>query len=280
MYTLNCKGRLLVIDEPIVMGIINLTPDSFFSGSRTAPGEELLSRAGKMIREGAVILDLGGQSTRPGSTPVSAQEEMERVVPAIDSIRKEFPDQLISVDTYYASVAREAVSAGASIVNDISGGKLDEALIAAVAELQTPYVLMHMPGDPQTMQVNPEYRNVTIEVFDFLSHKISECTRAGIKDIIVDPGFGFGKSQEHNFQLLRQLSCFGQLGKPLMVGLSRKATIYKTLGITAGEALNGTTVLHTIALLNGASILRVHDVMEAVQAIKLVSACKKEKEQV
>ena len=275
MFTLNCKGKILVIDEPIVMGIINVTPDSFYPGSRSGAIDDILSRANQMIQDGATILDIGGQSTRPNSDQVSVDEELKRVMPAIEAIHKNFPHQIISIDTFYARVATEAVQAGASIINDISGGTLDEDLLSTVAKLKTPYVLMHMLGKPQTMQQNPEYENVTLDVFDFLNFKIADLVKLGIHDIIIDVGFGFGKTAAHNFQLLRELSYFTQLKKPLVVGLSRKATIYKTLGIGPEEALNGTTVMHTLALLNGADILRVHDVKEAVQAIKLFMEYKK-----
>lgn len=275
MFTLNCKGKLLVIEEPIVMGIINTTPDSFYSGSRTSLIDDILFRAEKMIIDGATILDIGGQSTRPKSEQIPADEELKRVVPAIEAIHEKFPELIISIDTFYSSVAREAIDAGASIINDVSAGTMDHDLLSTVAALNVPYVLMHMLGKPQTMQQNPEYKNVTLDVFDFLNFKIAELTTLGIHDIIVDPGFGFGKTTVHNFQLLRELSFFKQLNKPVMVGLSRKASVYKTLGITAEEALNGTTVMHTLALLNGANILRVHDVKEAVQAVKLFEAYKK-----
>lgn len=275
MFTLNCKGKLLVIDQPIVMGIINTTPDSFYSGSRTNAIDEILFRAEKMIGDGATILDVGGQSTRPKSEQISAEEELKRVLPAIEAIHKKFPGQIISVDTFYSKVAVEAVNAGAGIVNDVSAGTMDDGFLSTVAALKVPYVLMHMLGKPKTMQQNPEYKNVTLDVFDFLHFKTAELTKLGMHDIIVDVGFGFGKTSSHNFQLLRELSFFQQLKKPVMVGLSRKATIYKTLGITPEEALNGTTVMHTIALLNGANILRVHDVKEAVQAIKLFMEYKK-----
>jgi dihydropteroate synthase len=275
MFTLNCKGQLLVIDRPIVMGIINTTPDSFYSGSRANEIDEILFRAGKMIDEGAAILDVGGQSTRPKSEQISADEELKRVLPAIEAIHKKFPGQIISVDTFYAKVALEAVNAGASMVNDVSAGTMDSSLLSTVAQLKVPYVLMHMLGRPQTMQHDPQYKNVTLEVFDFLNFKIAELIQLGIHDIIVDVGFGFGKGASHNFQLLRDLSFFQQLNKPVMVGLSRKATIYKTLGIISEEALNGTTVMHTLALINGAHILRVHDVREAVQAVQLFMEYKK-----
>jgi dihydropteroate synthase len=273
MFTLNCRGRLLSLESPVVMGIINITPDSFYGGSRTEERSELISRAAQMLSEGAAILDLGGQSTRPGSVQVGEEEELRRVLPAVEAIASLFPQAIISIDTFYASVASAAVQAGASIVNDVSAGAIDPQLLPTVAELNVPYVLMHMKGHPQTMQQDPVYENLVTEVFDFLSFRIRELELIGIKDIIVDPGFGFGKTIAHNFELLRNLSYFNHLNRPLMTGLSRKATVYKTLGITADEALNGTTVLHTIALLNGARILRVHDVREAVQAVKLVGAC-------
>jgi dihydropteroate synthase len=272
MFTLNCKGKLLVIDKPIVMGIVNTTPDSFYAGSRVQQSDVVLQRVETMIKDGAAILDIGGQSTRPNSERVSVDEELQRVIPAIESIHRHFPELILSVDTFYASVAREAVAAGACIINDVSAGSLDEALLPTVAELRVPYVLMHMKGDPQTMQQNPQYRNVTLDVFDHLSFTMKMLQQAGINDIIIDPGFGFGKTIAHNFQLLRELYFFQQLGKPLLVGLSRKGTVYKTLGTTAEKALNGTTVVNTIALLNGASILRVHDVKEAREAIDLYLA--------
>lgn len=270
MFTLNCKGRLLVIQDPIVMGIINTTPDSFYSGSRTNQVDDLLSRAEKMVRDGATILDIGGQSTRPGSEQVDTEEELRRVIPAIESIAQHFPEVFLSVDTFYSRVAKEAVGAGACIVNDVSAGSLDNELLPAVAQLKVPYVLMHMKGHPQTMHLNPTYENVVTEVFDSLNRSIHNLISSGITDIIIDPGFGFGKTIRHNFQLLNQLSFFQQLHHPLLVGLSRKSTVYKTLKTVPEEALNGTTVLHTIALLQGANILRVHDVKEAVEAVKLV----------
>ncbi len=272
MFTLNCKGRLLTITQPIVMGILNLTPDSFYAGSRLSNEAALLKKAEQMITNGATILDAGGQSTRPGSERVSENEELKRVVPSIEALHKAFPEQIISIDTFYAGVAKKAVHAGASIVNDVSAGSIDPQLLPTVAALKVPYVLMHLPGNPQTMQHNAVYNNVTLDVFDALSFKMKELEKMGMDDIIIDPGFGFGKTISHNFQLLRELAFFQQLNKPLMVGLSRKATVYKTLQTTADEALNGTTVLHTIALLNGATILRVHDVKEAREAVDLYLA--------
>lgn len=275
MFTLNCKGQLLVIEQPVVMGILNPTPDSFYAGSRVQSIDRLLSRAEEMMNAGAAILDIGGQSTRPNSKIISEEEERQRVLPAIERIHQVFPRQVLSVDTFYASVAQDAVAAGASMVNDVSAGTLDKKLLPAVAQLGVPYVLMHMQGRPQTMQQNPHYNNVTLDVFDSLSFRLKALQQAGINDVVVDPGFGFGKTIAHNFQLLRDLRFFQQLGKPLMVGLSRKGTVYKTLGTTAEQALNGTTVLHTMALLNGATILRAHDVREAAEAIKLYLAYQK-----
>jgi len=275
MYTLNCKGRLLVLNEPIVMGIINATPDSFYSGNRIGGIDAVLQKTEQMIKDGADIIDIGGQSTRPNSKRISADEESERIIPFVEAIHKNFPQTIISIDSFYSAVVKKAVAAGASIVNDVSAGTIDENLVPTVASLKVPYVLMHMKGDPQTMQQNPAYNNVVLDVFDFLNQKINQLHSAGIVDIIVDPGFGFGKTIEHNFELLNGLNFFRQLSKPVLVGMSRKATVYKTLGINSGEALNGTTVLNTMALLNGASILRVHDVKEAKQAIQLVQALTK-----
>jgi dihydropteroate synthase len=270
MFTLNCRGRLLTFDSPIVMGIINVTPDSFYSGSRQSNADAALQKAEQMITEGATILDLGGQSTRPNSKQISADEEAERVCPAIEAVHKQFPDAIISIDTYYAFVAEEALQAGASIANDISAGTLDDNMLSTVANLKAPFICMHMKGTPENMQQHAVYENVTREVLDYFIQRIDVCKKAGINDVIVDPGFGFAKTIAHNFELLRNLSVFKMLDKPIIAGLSRKSTVYKTLGISAEEALNGTTVMNTVALLNGANILRVHDVKEAMEAIKLV----------
>lgn len=275
MYSINCKGKLVNLDEPVVMGIINATPDSFYKGHLKLNNEEILQLAGKMIKDGAPILDIGGQSTKPGSQPISIQEETDRVLPLIETIHKTYPDTILSIDTYNSEVARAAVQAGASMVNDISGGDMDTEMISTVAALKVPYVCMHMKGTPATMQKEPVYTNVVKEVLDFFIRKLEECNNAGITDVLLDPGFGFGKTIEHNFQLLKGLSIFSITKRPILVGLSRKSTIYKTLGTTVTEALNGTTVLHTMALLNGACILRVHDVQEAKEAITLFTAYKK-----
>ncbi|HYF29980.1 MAG TPA: dihydropteroate synthase [Chitinophagaceae bacterium] len=271
MFTLNCNGRLLAVDKPLVMGIINTTPDSFYSGSRFTDISDILRQAAQMLRDGADMLDIGGQSTRPGSAQVGAAEELQRVLQAIGTVSLHFPEAIISIDTYHASVARQAVEAGACIVNDISGGQ-DQDMLPTVASLNVPYVCMHIKGMPDTMQQYAEYEDVSKEVLDYFIRKKEQCLQAGIKDIIIDPGFGFAKTAGHNFTLLHNLSVLHMLQCPILVGLSRKSTIYKTLGTDAAGALNGTTVMNTIALLNGAHILRVHDVKEAKEAVNLVSA--------
>jgi dihydropteroate synthase len=270
--TLNCRGRLIELANgdtaPVVMGILNVTPDSFFATSRVAT-ETSLETAARMLTDGATFLDIGGYSTRPGAAPVEASEEADRVLPVIEAILAEFPDALLSIDTFRADVARQAVKAGACLVNDVAGGTLDPAMFETVVGLGVPYVLMHMRGTPQTMQTMTNYQNVTLDVIDELAIRLAELRAMGQKDIILDPGFGFAKTPAQNFELLSHLDEFQVVDEPLLVGLSRKTTIWKTLGITADQALNGTTVLNTAALLKGASILRVHDVREAVEAAKL-----------
>ncbi len=275
MKSINCKGKLLNLDEPVVMGIINATPDSFYEGHLKLNPKEIVSLAGKMIADGASILDIGGQSTKPGSAAVSTQEETDRVLPVLESIHAVYPDIILSIDTYNSTVAMAAVAAGATIVNDISAGNLDTEMLATVASLQVPYICMHMQGIPANMQKKPAYTDVITEVLDFFIAKLDACSKAGIQDVILDPGFGFGKTIEHNFQLLRSLVVFSILDKAILVGLSRKSTIYKTLAVTPAEALNGTTVLNTMALINGANILRVHDVKEAKEAVILFNAYNK-----
>ncbi len=272
MFTLNAGGKLLAVDRPIVMGIINRDPDSFYSGSRFPDNSGLLGHAEKMLAAGADWLDIGGQSTRPGAIPVGEAEELRRVADAIDLLHRQWPEVPLSVDTWHARIAREAVAAGASIVNDISGGSLDPDMLPVVGQLGVPYICMHMKGRPETMNQEAVYDNVVTEVLDFFIRRIEDCRRAGINDIILDPGFGFAKTAAHNFQLLRRLDLFRICGKPLLVGVSRKSTIYKTLGISPEEALNGTTVLHTLGLLHGADILRVHDPKEARETIMLLEA--------
>jgi dihydropteroate synthase len=272
MFTLNCNGRLLASEKPLVMGIINSTPDSFFEGSRLTSTDAILARVEKMLEDGADIIDIGGQSTRPGSTLLTASEELQRVIGSVDAVHRRFPEAFISIDSFYALVASEAVAAGASIINDVSAGTMDEAMISMAASLNVPYVLMHMKGKPDTMQQAAHYEDVTREVLDFFIHRIPVIRKAGIKDIIVDPGFGFGKTIAHNFELLRNLSVFKILECPILLGLSRKSTIYKTLGTGPEEAMNGTTVLNTVGIENGASILRVHDVKEAREIVSLLNA--------
>lgn len=269
MYTLNCKGRLLKIAQPVVMGIINITPDSFYSGSRQFTVDSALLMAELMLNEGATMLDIGGQSTRPGSKQLTAEEEIERVLPVIEAMRSRFPESFISVDTYFSAVARAAAETGADIINDISGGSFDASMLATVAGLRVPYVCMHVKGTADTMHKTHAGIDITQEVLDYFIAKKRECQEAGIVDLIIDPGFGFSKTIAQNFEILKNLEVFSILHKPILLGVSRKSSIYKTLGITPEEALNGTTVLHTAGLLKGASILRVHDVKEAVEAVKL-----------
>ncbi|CAN5283969.1 dihydropteroate synthase [soil metagenome] len=270
MYTLNCKGRLITIDGSLVMGILNVNNDSFYAASRTSSIELILKKAHEMLNEGADILDIGGQSTRPGSALIQPDEELQRVIPSIERIKKKFPEAVISIDTFYAGVARDAVAAGASIINDVSGGQMDSDMIATAGLLNVPYVCMHMKGTPQTMNEYTNYENVTKEMLEYFVRKVAECRKAGIKDVIIDPGFGFAKNVDQNFTLLKNLAVFKMTDVPIMVGLSRKSTVYRTLQTTAEHALNGTTVMHTLALLNGADILRVHDVKEAKEVIRLV----------
>lgn len=254
---------------PMVMGIINATTDSFHAGSRVTSMDDALHLAERMLAQGADILDIGGQSSRPGSGEGDAREEARRVIPMIEAVRREFPDALISVDTWRWSVASEAVSFGACMVNDIGAGLLDERMLATVAGLGVPYVAMHMQGTPATMQNAPHYDDVTAEVTRFLSARLRAAHDAGIADVIIDPGFGFGKSTPHNYTLLHGLASMTALGAPVLVGVSRKRMINDVLATTPADSLNGTTVLNTIALMNGASILRVHDVKEAVECVKL-----------
>jgi len=268
--SLNIKGRLINLSSPKVMGILNITPDSFYSNSRTKTIDEALVKTEKHLTEGATFIDIGGYSTRPGAKDISAAEEIDRLVPIVSAISNTFPQAVISVDTFRAKVAEETVLAGAHIINDIASGDLDEMMFETVARLQVPYMIMHMQGTPQNMQQNPVYNNVLLEVMDYLAKKVATLKALRIHDVIIDPGFGFGKTQAHNYELLNQMEAFGIFKLPVLVGFSRKGMIYKTLGTTAAEALNGTSVLNTIALQKGAGILRVHDVKEAVECVKLV----------
>lgn len=270
MFTLNAKGRLIILDEPIVMGIINCTPDSFHEGSRAEKIEDAVNKAAAMLEQGAAIIDIGGQTTRPNSVKISAAIELERVIPVIRAILDRFPEALISIDSFYAQVAKEAVDAGAAMVNDVSAGLIDPNMLLTVASLQVPYICMHYSGKGEDLHEPVHSNNITRTVLDFFIERIEACKKAGIKDLIIDPGFGFGKTVAENFKLVKDISILTILEKPILLGVSRKSSIYKTLNGTAETALNGTTVLNTIGLLNGAHILRVHDVKEAVEAIKLV----------
>ena len=271
-YSLNLHGRLVTIDRPWVMGIINVTPDSFYSGSRVNDERSLVERVRQMLDEGADVLDVGACSTRPGSEQVDARQEMERLQWALGVMRREASDAIISVDTYRADVARRCVEEwGADIINDISGGLIDEAMFATVAELQVPYVLMHMRGTPETMSSLTDYDNVAADVLEWMARRIDELRQLGVADVIADPGFGFAKTQEQNYELLARLEAFHALNAPLLVGVSRKRMIYTPLGCTADEALNGTTVINAIALQQGAHILRVHDVKAAIEAVRLIT---------
>ena len=267
-YSLRLRGKLVTLDSPKVMGILNVTPDSFYDGGKHE--QHYLDQINRMVKEGAFCIDVGGASSKPGAIAPTEEEELQRVIPVIEQIRGQFPDTYISIDTYRAKVAREAVASGADIVNDISAGSLDDKLFETVAELHVPYILMHMQGNPETMQQNPKYENVTQDIIYQLSEKINVLRSLGIADVIIDPGFGFGKTVEHNFQLLKELKFFQLFNAPILVGLSRKSMINKVIGSSPKTALNGTTSLNTIALLNGAKLLRVHDVKEAVECIQLV----------
>ncbi|CAL2103630.1 Dihydropteroate synthase [Tenacibaculum sp. 190130A14a] len=269
--TINCRGKLIELSTPKVMGILNVTPDSFFDGGKYSNEQAVLSQVEKMLNDGATFIDIGGYSSRPGAKHISESEELTRVIPIITSIVREFPEVLISIDTFRSTVANEAINAGGSIVNDISGGKMDEDMFVTIAKLQVPYIMMHMQGTPQNMQVNPMYKNIVTEVISFFAAQLQQLKELKVNDVIIDVGFGFGKTMEHNFELLSKLSFFKELELPILTGVSRKSMLYKTLDILPKEALNATTVANTVALLNGTNILRVHDVKEAVEAVKIVN---------
>lgn len=273
-YSLKANGKALRLTRPVIMGILNLTPDSFYDGDELSTNEELLKKAQKLLEEGAGILDLGAVSTKPGAAEVSEDEELRRLLPALRLLRSTFPGIFISVDTYRSGVALTAAECGADVINDISGGTRDPEMFRVVAKTKLPYVIMHMQGTPQNMQHDPRYKNVVKEVYGFLKSQISKATKAGIKQVIADPGFGFGKTVEHNYELLRNLSAFQKLKCPVLAGISRKSMINKVLKTAPASALNGTTVLNTIALLNGVNIIRVHDVKEARQCIELINCYK------
>jgi len=273
--TLNAGGNLIDLSSPKVMGIINLTPDSFFAGSRKPGVEEAVLQAGKMLEDGATFLDLGAYSSRPGAADISIQEETDRLLPVIEAIRADYPEAILSIDTFRSKVAETAINAGGHIVNDISGGQLDEDMFATVARLQVPYILMHMKGTPQNMVQKTDYEDVFAEVYDYFAAKYYQLKQMGVHDVIIDPGFGFAKKQEQSYALMARLEEFNRLRLPVLAGVSRKMMVYHLLGITPEEALNGTTALNTIALTKGANILRVHDVKEAAEAVKIFTACEK-----
>ncbi|MFK7786102.1 MAG: dihydropteroate synthase [Crocinitomicaceae bacterium] len=262
--------KLLDLSIPVVMGILNATPDSFYADSREKTALDALDKAREMITHGAAIIDVGGYSTRPGADEISIEEETERVVPVIEAIHKEFPEVAISIDTFRSKVAEQAILAGANIINDVSGFEIDPDIIEVAAKYQTAYILMHMRGTPKTMQSHTEYDNLFKDISLYFSEKIERLKKAGLNDVIIDPGFGFAKTIEQNYELLHNLEAFHLFGKPLLAGLSRKSMIYKKLGITPEESLNGTIALNAIALSKGAKILRVHDVKEAVELIRLL----------
>lgn len=277
--TINIKGKILNIYSPMVMGILNITPDSFYDGGKYNKEDDWINRTAQMIDQGAEIIDIGAVSTRPGSKILSCEEELQRLIPVLDTLVSNFNNIIISADTYRAEVAKTAVEHGAAIINDISGGDMDKDMFSTIAELNVPYIMMHIQGTPENMQDSPQYKNVVKEIIMSFALKINELRSLGVNDIIIDPGFGFGKDLDHNYQLLaglKELQCFEL---PIMVGVSRKSLINKVLKTKPENALNGTTVLNTIALINGADILRVHDVKEAVEIIKLFKVYNKEDSQ-
>ena len=271
---ISCKGKLIDLKTPKIMGILNLTPDSFYDGGLYNNTDRALAQTEKMLLEGATFIDVGGASSKPGAVEVSADEELARVLPVIEKIHIKFPDTLISIDTYRIDVAQQAVAAGAAMVNDISGGNLDAKMLKTVGALGVPFVAMHMQGKPQNMQDKPSYDNILTDIRSFFAAKIDAAHKAGIHDIIIDPGFGFGKTLEHNYALLKHLSSIQMDGVPMLIGVSRKSMIYKLLQIEVAEAGNGTSVLNTVALQQGAQILRVHDVKDAHQAVQLIEKLK------
>jgi dihydropteroate synthase len=270
MMTINCKGKLIDFSTPRVMGILNITPDSFFDGGKYKNESEILQQTEKMLSEGATFIDVGAYSSRPGAIHISEEEELQRIVPVIELLVENFPDIIVSVDTFRSKVAKQTINAGAAIINDISGGNMDANMFATIAELQVPYIVMHMLGTPQNMQQNPQYEDVTQEVIKFFADQIHDLRQLKVNDVLIDVGFGFGKTIEHNYELLKNLALFKNLDVPILAGISRKSMLYKPLHITAKTALNATTSANTIALLNGANILRVHDVKEAAEAINIV----------
>jgi len=272
--TINCKGKLLNLDELHVMGILNLTPDSFFDGGSNSNEEIIVEKVKKMLDDGATFIDVGGYSSRPGAEHVSEADELQRVIPVVQLLLSEFPEILISVDTFRSQVAELSIKAGAAMINDISAGNMDENMFNTMKDLQVPYIMMHMQGTPQNMQQNPTYKNITNEVMQYFAEKINRLNQLGVNDVIIDPGFGFGKTVEHNYELLQHLDEFAITELPLLVGFSRKSMINKVLNTSPDDALNGTTILNTLALSKGANILRVHDVKEAKEAVELYKKMK------
>ncbi|AZJ35077.1 dihydropteroate synthase [Tenacibaculum singaporense] len=268
--TINCKGTLVDLTKPKVMGILNVTPDSFFDGGKYKNERDILVQAEKMLSEGATFIDVGAYSSRPGAKHISEEEELQRMLPVVELLIKSFPEIIISVDSFRSRIVEESINAGAAIINDISGGKMDAQMFETVAKLQVPYIMMHMQGTPQNMQQNPQYENVVTEVVSFFAEQLFKLRQLKVNDVIIDVGFGFGKTLNQNYELLKRLSMFKRLNAPILTGVSRKSMLYKLLGITPQEALSATTVANTIALLNGTHILRVHDVKEAVEAVKIV----------
>ena len=273
--TLRTSVGTIDLTNPVVMGILNVTPDSFYDGGRYMDEAGWLERTGRMLEEGATIIDVGGASTRPGADPLTAEEELDRLLPVIEKISRRFPGAILSIDTYQSRVARACIAAGGHMINDISGGRFDRDMLPLVAELGVPYIMMHILGTPRDMQKDPQYKDVVAEVKAFFEDQLNKLRSLNVTDnVVIDPGFGFGKTPEHNFRLLRELGAFSSLNCPIMAGVSRKSMINRILGCRPEDALNGTTVANTIALLNGADILRVHDVKEAAEAVKLVQYMK------
>jgi len=272
MSSINCKGKLIDLDTPKVMGILNITPDSFFDGGKFRSDSNILKHTEKMLSEGATFIDVGGYSSRPNAQHISEDEELRRVIPVVELLIKNIPEVLISIDTFRSNVATKCVNIGACMINDISAGNMDVKMFTTVAKLQVPYIIMHMQGTPQTMQKSPKHVDIVHEVTHYFSKKVNELHALNVNDIIVDVGFGFGKTPEQNYELLKNLSLLENLEVPILTGISRKSMLYKLLDITPAKALNATTVANTMALLNGTNILRVHDVKEAVEAIIIVNA--------
>ncbi|HNW97506.1 MAG TPA: dihydropteroate synthase [Bacteroidales bacterium] len=272
--SINCCGKLLILEKPVIMGILNITPDSFYDGGKYSAINNIIEHTKIMIDEGAAIIDIGAVSTKPGAKTVSLSEEKKRLLPVVKLLLKEIPEIIISIDTFRSEIAKAAIEEGACIINDISAGQFDEKMFTTIAKLQVPYIIMHIQGTPENMQVAPHYKNVVQEVLYYFSEKINQLVQLGVNDIIIDPGFGFGKTVEHNYDLLNHLDFFRTLNLPILAGVSRKSMINKVLGTKPESALNGTTVLNTMALMKGANILRVHDVKEAVETVKLFNALK------